>query len=332
MKTLTTDQLTTKPLSPDNKQATKKNNKRKNRPTDNSADESRTKRRKTVTTKLGSFLHTTTTIPQKDSRIAKVLQCGTNKLHWYMATVMGDVYAGPNANEKGGHWFWVKPDAGRRKLLWQLKPEDENLKRNEAWRFIDPNECPPPTKPSDETVQWVQCENDRCSKWRRLPEGMAPWDDTFNLGCFVCTDNMWDTRYNSCSKAEEKWQSEPVRISSALDSNVYTILPRPRPTLVIPTPRPTLVIPTQIQFNAEPTQITAEQQSLSDTNTSNASRIDVVMNNIDKYKSILRESQQRNDCRSSKLVQMTRMHLETATKELAELKKARRTRTMCVCM
>jgi hypothetical protein len=71
---------------------------------------------------------------------------------------------------------------------------------------------------------------------------------------------------------------------------------------------------------------------LSDTNTSNASRIDVVMNNIDKYKSILRESQQRNDCRSSKLVQMTRMHLETATKELAELKKARRTRTMCVCM
>ena len=50
-------------------------------------------------------------------------------------------------------------------------------------------------------VERVQCES--CGKWRRLPAGLDGWPRVF-----YCPLNYWDSRFASCTSAEEEWQRD----------------------------------------------------------------------------------------------------------------------------
>ena len=54
--------------------------------------------------------------------------------------------------------------------------------------------------PAPKEVEWVQCEEDGCGKWRRLPAHIKASDLP---DCFVCNMNHWDATFASCEAAEE---------------------------------------------------------------------------------------------------------------------------------
>jgi hypothetical protein len=59
--------------------------------------------------------------------------------------------------------------------------------------------------PAPSEVEWVQCEEAGCGKWRRLPAHIKAADLPDR---FVCTMNHWDTARASCEAAEEAEHNE----------------------------------------------------------------------------------------------------------------------------
>ena len=52
--------------------------------------------------------------------------------------------------------------------------------------------------------EWVQCDEARCGKWRRIPAAVKITD----AQRWVCSMNAWDRERASCAAAEEDYGEE----------------------------------------------------------------------------------------------------------------------------
>ena len=59
--------------------------------------------------------------------------------------------------------------------------------------------------PVQAKINWVQCENPNCMKWRKLPFHV---DIDILPDKFYCKDNIWNPQSNSCSAPEDVWDEE----------------------------------------------------------------------------------------------------------------------------
>lgn len=58
-------------------------------------------------------------------------------------------------------------------------------------------------------ASWVQCENPKCLKWRKLPWHV---DSDLLAENFICTDNIWNPHLQCCSAPEEEWDVEDQHV------------------------------------------------------------------------------------------------------------------------
>ncbi len=79
--------------------------------------------------------------------------------------------------------------------------------------------------PAQAVANWVQCENPKCLKWRKLP-----WHVDLDLlpEKFFCKDNQWNPDSNSCHAPEDPWDEcdAPVKFSDSsteVQENMFTI-------------------------------------------------------------------------------------------------------------
>ena len=63
--------------------------------------------------------------------------------------------------------------------------------------------------PAQAVANWVQCEDPKCLKWRKLP-----WHvDVDSLPeTFHCSDNKWDPAANTCEAPEDKWDEQDEQL------------------------------------------------------------------------------------------------------------------------
>jgi hypothetical protein len=56
--------------------------------------------------------------------------------------------------------------------------------------------------PAQAVANWVQCENPKCLKWRKLP-----WHVDVDLlpEKFFCKDNIWNPKSQNCDAIEDEW-------------------------------------------------------------------------------------------------------------------------------
>jgi len=59
--------------------------------------------------------------------------------------------------------------------------------------------------PVQAKMNWVQCENPSCMKWRKLPFHV---DVDALPDKFYCKDNVWNPESNSCSAPEDEWDDD----------------------------------------------------------------------------------------------------------------------------
>ena len=79
--------------------------------------------------------------------------------------------------------------------------------------------------PAQAVANWVQCENPKCLKWRKLP-----WHVDLDLlpEKFFCKDNQWNSDSNSCNAPEDPWDEcdAPVKFndsSTEVQEDMFTI-------------------------------------------------------------------------------------------------------------
>ena len=94
--------------------------------------------------------------------------------------------------------------ARKRKRLSLGLSDDEEEEEDDA---------PPPPPPE---VEWVQCEEDGCGKWRRLPAHVKASDLPDR---FVCHMNHWDATFASCEAPEEPEHNEQPAGEGAEDED-----------------------------------------------------------------------------------------------------------------
>ena len=83
-------------------------------------------------------------------------------------------------------------------------------------------------RPAQAVSNWVQCENQDCLKWRRLP-----WHvDVDTLGeKFFCKDNIWNPTQASCDAPAEEWdESQDAQV--AADGSVPIVDPMNTETVI----------------------------------------------------------------------------------------------------
>ena len=66
--------------------------------------------------------------------------------------------------------------------------------------------------PAQAVANWVQCENPKCMKWRKLP-----WHVDVDLlpEKFFCSQNVWNPGYDNCDAPEDDWDMNdaPVKFN-----------------------------------------------------------------------------------------------------------------------
>ena len=70
--------------------------------------------------------------------------------------------------------------------------------------------------PAQAVANWVQCENPKCLKWRKLP-----WHVDVDLlpETFYCKDNIWNQNAADCEASEDEWDMDDAPIK--FDTNAY---------------------------------------------------------------------------------------------------------------
>jgi hypothetical protein len=65
--------------------------------------------------------------------------------------------------------------------------------------------------PAQAVANWVQCENLKCLKWRKLP-----WHVDVDMlpEKFFCKDNKWNPSLSSCEAPEEEWSERDTQIKN----------------------------------------------------------------------------------------------------------------------
>ena len=68
--------------------------------------------------------------------------------------------------------------------------------------------------PAQAVANWVQCEDSKCLKWRKLP-----WHVDVDLlpEKFYCKDNIWNPNRQTCDATEDDWDMDDAPIK--FDSN-----------------------------------------------------------------------------------------------------------------
>lgn len=66
-------------------------------------------------------------------------------------------------------------------------------------------------RPAQAVSTWVQCEDPKCMKWRKIP-----WfvDADLLPERFYCKDNMWNPSGNSCDAPEDDWDKDDAMVGS----------------------------------------------------------------------------------------------------------------------
>ena len=67
--------------------------------------------------------------------------------------------------------------------------------------------------PAQATVTWVQCNNPKCLKWRKIPFHV---DMDLLLNKFFCKDNVWDPTTNSCDAPQDTFDNQ---VNTILDKD-----------------------------------------------------------------------------------------------------------------
>ena len=70
--------------------------------------------------------------------------------------------------------------------------------------------------PAQAVANWVQCEDPKCLKWRKLP-----WHVDVDLlpEQFYCKDNVWNPSRQTCDATEDDWDMDDAPIKQIFDSN-----------------------------------------------------------------------------------------------------------------
>ena len=70
--------------------------------------------------------------------------------------------------------------------------------------------------PAQAVANWVQCEDPKCLKWRKLP-----WHVDVDLlpENFFCKDNIWNPKSQRCEDSEDEWDMDDAPIK--FDTNAY---------------------------------------------------------------------------------------------------------------
>ena len=65
--------------------------------------------------------------------------------------------------------------------------------------------------PAQAVANWVQCENPKCLKWRKVP-----WNIDLDMlpEKFFCKDNLWNVASNSCDAPEDSWDENDTQVRS----------------------------------------------------------------------------------------------------------------------
>ena len=66
-------------------------------------------------------------------------------------------------------------------------------------------------RPAQAVSTWVQCEDPKCMKWRKIP-----WfvDADLLPERFFCKDNMWNPSGNNCDAPEDDWDKDDAMVGS----------------------------------------------------------------------------------------------------------------------
>ena len=83
--------------------------------------------------------------------------------------------------------------------------------------------------PAQAVANWVQCENPKCLKWRKLP-----WHVDIDLlpEAFYCKDNQWNPDSNICDSPVNAWDDcdAPVKFNDStteMQEDLFQIEPEP---------------------------------------------------------------------------------------------------------
>ena len=74
--------------------------------------------------------------------------------------------------------------------------------------------------PAQAVANWVQCENPKCLKWRKLP-----WHVDVDLlpEKFFCKDNIWNPKSQSCEASEDEWDMDDAPIKFDTNENHFEV-------------------------------------------------------------------------------------------------------------
>jgi len=74
--------------------------------------------------------------------------------------------------------------------------------------------------PAQAVANWVQCENPKCLKWRKLP-----WHVDVDLlpENFFCQDNIWNPDSQDCAASEDEWDMDDAPIKFDTKDDNYEV-------------------------------------------------------------------------------------------------------------
>ena len=76
--------------------------------------------------------------------------------------------------------------------------------------------------PAQAVANWVQCENPKCLKWRKLP-----WHVDVDLlpEKFFCKDNVWNKKCQTCDAPEDEWDMDdaPIKFDICTKDDMFEV-------------------------------------------------------------------------------------------------------------
>jgi CW-type Zinc Finger len=93
-------------------------------------------------------------------------------------------------------------------ILYELDADDKIVAKKSADGLLSSLDK---GRPAQAVSTWVQCEDPKCMKWRKIP-----WyvDADLLPERFFCKDNMWNLEGNSCDAPEDDWDKDDAMVGS----------------------------------------------------------------------------------------------------------------------
>ena len=93
-------------------------------------------------------------------------------------------------------------------ILYELDADDKIVAKKSADGLLSSLDK---GRPAQAVSTWVQCEDPKCMKWRKIP-----WyvDADLLPERFFCKDNAWNPEGNSCDAPEDDWDKDDAMVGS----------------------------------------------------------------------------------------------------------------------